>query len=197
MRIILALVSSLLIGNLSSAQDTLLLVNGTEMIADSIRFEGYYVGLYKQSSKKPKHINSYRVFSIRHFDGNEEVLYTKDPGDPLDFSPEEMRMFIRGEQDANRFYHNNVNKGVSFAIGFGSSLATFYGLLVPPLYSTVVGSFTPSMDKMKVSDESLRSNEIYCEGYQSKVRKKKIKNSLVGGFAGFVAGFIAFSLAFD
>ncbi|MFM7217510.1 MAG: hypothetical protein ACKO1U_05785 [Bacteroidota bacterium] len=181
----------------SSAQDTLLLLNGHQLIADSIRLEGFDVAAFLKDRKKPKQINSYRVFSIRHADGQEEVVYQKDITDPLDFSEEEMRMFIAGEQDADRYYKNNFNKGLSFAVGFGSSLAAIYGLVIPPLYSTVVGSFTPNMDRMKVSDESLRSNQVFCEGYQSTVRRKKIKNSLLSGLAGFAAGFIFFNLVLD
>ncbi|MFM8432358.1 MAG: hypothetical protein ACKOA1_06140 [Bacteroidota bacterium] len=197
MRCIPALVILILHSGFCLSQDTLLLINGKELVADSARFQGYYVDIFKQHPKKTKHLNAYRVFSIRHSSGLEEVIYAKDPSDPLDFSPEEMRLFIKGEQDAERYYVNDVNKGVAFCLGSVSSLATFYGLLIPPLYSSVVGSITPDMNRMKVSDESLRTNDIYCEGYQSTVRKKKIKNSLVAGLVGFAYGAIALSLVLD
>jgi hypothetical protein len=139
-------------------------------------------------------MEKYRIFSVLGADGKEQVLYTKDPYDSLDFTPEQMRLFIKGEQDADRFFHGTANKAVSFAIGVPSSLLAIYGLLVPPLYSTVIGSFSPNMQKATVSDPALRNVPEYSEGYQRKVREKKIRNSLLYGLAGFAAGFVVFNM---
>ena len=196
MRYLTLFLAFFLISLIAGAQDTLLLINGKELIADSIRTEGYSVSVFSTGKRpeKPRSIDGYRVFSIRHADGKEEVLYQKDPYDPTDFEVEEMRMFIKGEQDASRYYHDKLSTGMSVAIGAGASALSVYGLVFPPLYSTILGSFTPDMNEMRVSDETLRLNESYCEGYQSKVRKKKINNSLIGGLAGFAAGFITLIL---
>ena len=60
------------------------------------------------------------MFSISYADGTERVIYERDSLDPVDFSVEQMRMFIRGEQDADRYYKNTTNKVAAFLIGGGA-----------------------------------------------------------------------------
>lgn len=105
-------------------------------------------------------------------------------------------MFIKGEQDADKYYKNNFNKGTAFVLGASGGLLGFYGLAVPPLYATIVGAFSPKMEKQKVSDPALLQNNIYREGYEKKARDRKIRNAMIGGLVGFVAGSVAFSIIY-
>src|SRR6185295_5785825 len=86
--------------------------------------------------EKNKSILLARVFSIETA-GKEEVLYKPDPLDPELFTAEQMRMFIKGEQEAMRFYDSDATKIVSVAVGIASGyFGFFYGLIGPPLFST-------------------------------------------------------------
>ena len=145
---------------------------------------------------KLKTIDPERIFSIRYRDGSERVIYTTDSLDPVDFKPEEMRMFIKGEQDADKYFKSNLNKGAAFVIGAGGGLLGFYGLAVPPLYSTIVGSFSPRLEKQKVSDPALLQNNSYREGYERKARDRKIRNGVISGLIGFVAGSVALNFIY-
>ncbi|HRH65482.1 MAG TPA: hypothetical protein PLU53_04235 [Bacteroidia bacterium] len=179
------------------AQDTLVLINGKMLAVKSVDLKDYTIAYRKMDGKsRLKTIDPERVFSIRYRDGSERVIYSSDSLDPVDFKPEEMRMFIKGEQDADKFYKNNLNKGVAFVFGAGGGLLGFYGLAVPPLYSTIIGSFSPKMENQKVSDPVLLQNNIYREGYERKARDRKIRNAIISGFAGFVAGTVAFSIIY-
>ena len=175
-------------------QDTLLFLNGKTMTADSIGFNGHTIHLINHSGKRQHAINPYRVFSIRHTSGEIQMVYTPDPSDPMDLNEEQMGLFIKGEQDANKYYKNNINKAAAFAVGAGSSFFTIYGLIIPPLYATAVGAFTPKMNLSDLSDSPYINNTYYCEGYQKKMRDRKIRNALVSGLAGFAAGFITLTL---
>ena len=175
-------------------QDTLLFLNGKSMHADSISFNGHTVQLISRTGKRQHAINPYRVFSIRHTSGEIQMVYTPDPSDPMDLNEEQMGLFIKGEQDANKYYKNNINKAAAFAVGAGSSFFTIYGLIIPPLYATAVGAFTPKMNLSDLSDSPYINNTYYCEGYQKKMRDRKIRNALVSGLAGFAAGFITLTL---
>jgi len=66
-----------------------------------------------------------------------------------DFRVDQMRMFILGEQDAMKYYKNDINKVGGFLFGAGSVYFGFYGIIGPALYSTVVGSFSPNMESKK------------------------------------------------
>lgn len=179
------------------AQDSLVLINGRVIVVKSVDLKDYTIAYRKMDGKsRLKTIDPERVFSIRYRDGSEKVIYTSDSMDTEDFKPEEMRMFILGEQDAHKFYRNNLNKGFGFAFGAGGSLLGFYGLAVAPLYGSIVGAFSPNMEKQKVSDKNLILNPNYREGYERKARDRKIRNGVISGLIGFVAGSVIFNLIY-
>ncbi len=178
----------------ASAQDKILLINGNVLDVKNVELKDNTISFQSMNKEKRKKINPERVFSVQYADGTERIVFTSDPLDPNDFKPEEMRMFIKGEQDANLYYHNIGNKIGAGIVGASAGLLTIYGLVVPALYSTVVGSFSPNVNKHNVSDPALRDNLNYREGYERKCRDRKIRNSLLYGFGGFVVGFTAFAI---
>ena len=176
------------------AQDTLLLINGHKMVVKSVDLKDYTIAYRTLGKNRLRTIDPYRVFSIVYADGTERVIYERDSLDPVDFSVEQMRMFIRGEQDAAKYYHNTPNKVAAFLVGGGASYFTIYGLIIPPLYATVVGSFSPKIEKYQTDINLLNVSE-YREGYERKARDRKIRNALISGMAGFVAGFVVLNIA--
>ncbi|MCX6274068.1 MAG: hypothetical protein NTV09_02515 [Bacteroidetes bacterium] len=184
----------LLVATMASAQDRIILINGDVLDVKNVELKDNKVSFQLLNKEKRKRINPDRVFSVQYATGAEQIVFEPDPLDPNDFKPEEMRLFIKGEQDAKLYYHNTGNKIVSAAVGAGAGLLSIYGLVVPALYSTVVGSFSPNVQKHNVSDPGLRDNLNYREGYERQCRERKIRNSLVYGFGGFVVGFAAFAI---
>jgi hypothetical protein len=131
-----------------SAQDTLLLINGKRIIVSSVDLHDYTIAYRPQdNSKKLKTIDPNRLFSILYRDGKERIVYQPDSLDPLDFKVEEMRTFIHGEEDARILYKNTTVKAFGVAVGAGSAFLTFYGIIGPPIYATVLGSFSPNVEK--------------------------------------------------
>lgn len=177
------------------AQDTLVLINGKTIPVKSVDLKDYTIAYRKMDPhSKLKTIDPERVFSIKYRDGSERIIYVCDTLDPVDFKTEEMRMFVKGEQEASLYYKNNTNKGVAFVVGAGAGLLGFYGIAVPPLYGTIVGSFSPNMEHQVVSDPQLLKINAYREGYERKVRDRKIRNALISGLIGFVAGTVTYSI---
>src|SRR6187401_1849194 len=117
---------------------TLLLINGKTIPFKLIESNGYDLVYRTPAPKnKLKKIDPERVFSIQYIDGSERVIFQRDTLDPLEFTVEEMRLFIKGEQDADRLYHNNLNKVGGFAAGVVSSYFGFYDVIGSPIYATV------------------------------------------------------------
>lgn len=170
------------------SQDKIVLINGKQIIGKNIGLGGNSIS-YNTVKGKTKKMHTDRAFSIQYANGSEKVIYTADPLDPSDFSVEEMRMFIKGEQEASLYYTNYFHTGLALTIGQAASAFAIYGLILPPLYATIVGGHSPDMEKMKVSDPGNLYNSSFKEGYLKKVRERKIRNGLLGGFIGFVAGF--------
>jgi|ERR1041385_657551 hypothetical protein len=176
------------------SQDVLTLYNGRKIYTKIVEVNSESI-IYKHSTnvkERNKSILLDRVFAIETA-GKEEILYKPDAMNPDMFTLEEMRMFIKGEQEAMRFYDNNALKIVSVAAGITSGyFGFFYGLIGPPLFTTVIGAFSPKMSKQKVTDPSLLSNPDFCEGYAKKVRDYKIRKSIVFGGIGYAVGLIGF-----
>jgi len=131
-----------------TAQDTLLLISGRKIIVSTIDLHDNTIA-YRRIDKKDKvkTIDPYRVFSVIYRDGTERIIYEPDSLDPIDFKVEEMRTFIKGEQDAMSLYKNDFIKYAGVGIGAGCAFLGFYGVVGPPLYATVVGSFSPNVEK--------------------------------------------------
>ena len=144
-----------------AAQDTLLLITGRKIVVSSVDLSGNTIASRKlETGSKLKTIDPERVFSITYKDGTERIIYLPDSLDPIDFKVDEMRNFIHGELDACELYKNTPIKVVGFLVGGGSAmLGLFYGLIGPPIYSTVVGSYSPNIEK-KLSFDSGVSHSV-------------------------------------
>ncbi|HNQ60870.1 MAG TPA: hypothetical protein PKJ62_00625 [Bacteroidia bacterium] len=165
------------------SQDSLILISGRVIPVQSVDLQEFriaYRKLPKESLKaKPsqtgsedagkkkksrlKTIDPYRVFSVKYSDGTEKIIYKPDSLDPLEFSQEQMRIFIKGEQDAAKYYKNNLNKGIGLGLGMASGLLGFYGLAGPPLYATIMGSFTPNLNSRLKKQNALENARIQLE----------------------------------
>ena len=179
------LLSFSLISLIVSAQNKIILLNGKEIPAMNATVQGEKIVYRSPINNKLKKVNVDHAFSFQDAKGREEVVYQKDPLDTGDFNAEEMRLFIKGEQDADRYYRNQTNKVAATAIGGAAGLLTIYGLAIPAIYSTIVGSISPNVDKQQMSDISMLSDPIFREGYERRSRDRKIRNSLVFGYGSF------------
>lgn len=143
-----SLICLLLLSLSVHAQDTLMLLNGKKLVVKSVDLKDYEIA-YRTLDKnsKLKRMDPERVFSVVYRDGTERVVYRKDSLDPIDFTELEMRMFVKGEQDAREFYRNRPIQVFGFAAGVVSGMFGFYGVLGPPIYSTFFGSFSPNVYK--------------------------------------------------
>src|SRR5258706_706537 len=176
------------------SQDVLTLYNGRKIYTKIVEVNAEYI-IYKHSTdikERNKSILLARVFSIESA-GKEEVLYKPDQPDPDLCSMDERRMFIKGEQEAVSFYDSDALKITSVVVGVARGcFGFFYGLIGPPLFTTVVGSFSPRMSKQKITDPELLNSPDFVEGYSKKVRDYKIRKSIVWGGIGYGIGLVGF-----
>ena len=180
-------------------QDSIVLMSGKVMAVKNVSLNTNTIAYRTLDKNKLKTIDPERVFSIRYADGNERIIFLRDTTDTAEYSVSEMRMFIKGELDADKYYKTNWDRGNNvqayceafgpgLVLGAGASFFAIYGLVIPPRYSTVLGKFTPKMDKLQVSDPNMRNDPAFVEGYLRKTKSKKVRHAAIGGFAGFAAG---------
>lgn len=156
------------------AQDTIVLITGKVIPVMSVDFHDYAIDYRTIDGRKLKSIDAGRVFSVKYPNGAERVIFRSDSLDAADFSEDEMRRFIKGEQDARDFYRNRTAKFVGYAVGGGATMFGFFGLPIPLLFSTGIGGFSP--DVKKNLSFKIGGNAISAAGFDS----TNIVNSIVG-----------------
>jgi hypothetical protein len=168
------------------SQGKLVFLNGREKRFSTAEVRGEFV-VYKPEgnlSDRFRKADRYNVFSIVRDSSGEELIYNPDTLVDDDPKVEEAREYIKGEQYAMRVYKKPINTITGVAAGAAGSFAGYYGLVVPIVYSAVIGRFDP---KIPSADKTVYS-ESFIAGYQRKSRNIKIKNSLIGGGIGFAVG---------
>lgn len=180
-------------------QDSLFLMNGdilTTQILDTLP-ETVYCLHPKPTKKDPERkllLDRERIFSIRYANGKERVFYTHDTMAGNFFTVPEMRNFVNGEQDADKYHRSRLEFWLGFGIGLGSGAVIphyggyFFSYLPTFAYT---GALLIPIIKVKAPNYKIRSQphpDVYLIGYERIARKKKMVSGLKGAVLGLAAG---------
>lgn len=172
-----------------SGKDTLLMLNGGIMIGTVIDTTN---GL--TSIKNPKDttknfiIENDRIFSITNSRG-ESIMYVYDTILGNEFTIDEMRYFIKGEQDAEKGFKARGAFWGNMLLGAAGGVTGSF-LCPIPVFAFTAASGLPRV-KVKsstVSNIDYIKHDTYIMGYERVARKKRKIGSLVGGVIGMGAG---------
>lgn len=173
--------------------DTLTLLNGKVIIGNIKNSLGDAIVI--NPLKKPKTlliIDNDRIFSIVT-NKKEKLFYTKDSSQGNDFTIEEMRYYIYGEQHALKTVKSNGFLVDNMVVGIAGGLT---GSFLSPIPVFAFMAFT-GLPKVKVKTKNM-ANPAYVEqptyvmGYESVARKKRKLQSLIGGGIGLGIGLGSF-----
>jgi hypothetical protein len=176
----------------ANAQGTIQMISGKLIKVDYYSVGDLFVSYKKQGDKKgnTKAVDRYDVFSIIKTDSSEQIIYA--PADSLDYTVEEARQYIKGEQAAHLYYKKPGNGISAAAVGLGSSLLSFYALPVPMIYAVALGRFNPKINQLPSNfDPQLAAAEPFKFGYQKAARNIKIQQSLKWGYISLGVGLTA------
>jgi len=178
--------------------DTILLLNGNVIIASIIDTADGSV-----SFKNPKHlkkisvIENERIFSITNGKG-ENIIYSYDTVIGNEFTVDEMRYFIRGEQDAQKGFKARGAFWGNLFVGTGAGLTGFFFSPIAPFVFTALSGIPKVKIKKKcVSDMECLNHPAYLMGYERVADKKRQIRSLVSGGIGLAAGLTTFFILKD
>ena len=169
--------------------DTILLVNG-DVIITSITDTTKGVVSYKspKEGKKDRFIENDRIFSISNNKG-EKVYYKVDTIAGNDLSVDEMRYYVKGEQDAQNGFKAHGSFWCNVAIGAVSGVTGSFLSPIPPFgFTALTGLPTIKIDHVTVSNLEYLKHDTYIMGYEHTARGKRRTKSLVGGGIGLVGG---------
>lgn len=178
------------------AKATILRMSGDELPCTLVATDGIDLVFETERKGKVKQrtLHKSEVFAVK-FDSGEWVLYAPDAFLGDEFTVDEMRIFLAGEQDGrNHDVLPTVLVGV--VVGAAGPIISEGGLILSVLPVIAYGLY-PLVPYIKVQGKNISNpgykyNEVYAEGYERSARPKKVVAAFKGAGAGMVAGIVAF-----
>lgn len=198
MRLSILLLAYLLAGSLAAQTpfrpDHILLMNGevidTRVLGQST-LEVRYLEFGKNGREKEVAEPTESVFSVTDSLGRERIWYFVDTVFGNDMTIDEMRSFIKGEQDARTGYKPRWTVWGGFVLGAGATIAAdleVNALFLPPLYAATMILPRVHVTPGSIKDPVMEGNEHYAYGYAKVGKSKRVVRSLLSTFAGIAVG---------
>jgi hypothetical protein len=176
------------------AQDSILLMNGqiipAKVIAQStleIRYKEFgRNGKVKERSEPTEH-----VFSVTDSLGRERVWYFHDTLFGNDLTVDQMRYYIKGEQDARIGYKPFWPMLGGFVAGAGLTIGLNLetnAMMLPPIYAGAMALPRVHVTPGSVRDPYMEGEDNYAMGYARVGRGKRVVRTLLSTAAGVAVG---------
>lgn len=178
----------------ASAQDKILLMNGELIQAKVIgqsTLEVRYLETRKNGSIRERAEPTEEVFSVTDSLGRERIWYFYDTVFGNDLTIDQMRWFLKGEQDARKGYKPIWPMIGSFATGAGLVIGLNWemnGLFVPPITAGIMAAPRVHVTPGSITDPLMEGDEYYATGYARVGRSKRVIRCLVASFVGVGVG---------
>jgi hypothetical protein len=202
--LVLAILSSIVaFAQVPSGPDRILLMNGqvieTRVLGQS-SLEVRYQDANRKGLLRERSEPTSSVFSVTDSLGRERLWYFHDTIFGNDLTIEQMRWFIKGEQDARIGYKPLWPVLGGFALGAGLTMALdleVNALLLPPLYAGIMAMPRVHVTFGSVRDPYMEGNDFYALGYAKVGRGKRVVRSLISTAVGVVTGYAMRQLVID
>lgn len=178
----------------ADAQDKILLMNGELIQAKVIgqsTLEVRYLETRKNGSIRERAEPTEEVFSVTDSLGRERIWYFYDTVFGNDLTIDQMRWFLKGEQDARKGYKPIWPMIGSFAAGAGLVIGLNWemnGLFVPPITAGIMAAPRVHVTPGSITDPLMEGDEYYATGYARVGRSKRVIRSLIASFVGVGVG---------
>jgi hypothetical protein len=166
----------------ASAQQKIKLLNGKTIYPISYSIGEMFVNykLEGDNAKKLRLVDKFDVFSVTDSENKEEVLYK--PVDSLDFSIEDARFYMDGENAARNYFNKPGVRISSAGVGLASGVLSFYSLPIPFFYGIAITQRNPKKMQLPEELKNMENNEAFRFGYNREARNVKMKQSLKYGY---------------
>lgn len=165
-------------------QDTIVHRNGSVFIVELIKESEHQIvyKLWDQGNSRTFKLDKKSIFSIRKKKQDPEIVYHYNPEIGNKCQVDEMRLFIKGEQDAQEFsspVSNTLSIIGGAAGGYVLGQGGILGITAPMVVPVLINIFPPGIKKKTVRDNRFSSIEAYRAGYLREARKKRYFKSLI------------------
>lgn len=178
---------------IAQAQDRILLMNG-QVIQGKVLGQSTLEIRYLMDSRRglrERAEPTESVFSVTDTLGRERVWYFYDTVFGNDMTEQQMRWFIKGEQDARKGYKPFWPMVGGFVAGAGLTIALdleVNSLLIPPLFAASMALPRVHVTRGSITDPLMDGDEFYAYGYAKVGRTKRVLRTLLSSAVGIAAG---------
>lgn len=172
-----------------NGKDTILFLNGAIMTGTVIdTTNGVTTIKNPKDSTKNIIVENDRIFSITNA-GGENIMYVYDTLIGNEFTIDEMRYFILGEQDAEKGFKARGAFWGNMLLGAAGGVTGSFLCPIPPFaFTALSGLPRVKIKSSSVSNIEYIKHDTYIMGYERVARKKRKLGSLVGGGIGLGVG---------
>ena len=177
--------------NKAQTKDSIYLMNGNvvgEQVLDTL-----LGAITIEDVKKPGrkiHYEYDQLYMIKFANGDNRYYYSQDSSRNNWFTREEMRLFMKGEKDAERGFKPRACAVVAGVVGLlGGMSGTFWGPVAPYSFMALSGITKIRVNHNSVSDPRFIDYDSYVLGYERVARRKRKIWSVVGGTIGLAVGY--------
>lgn len=178
------------------AQDRILLMNGrviTAQVLGQSTLEIRYLVPNGKAPPRERQEPTVEVFSVTDSLGRERIWYFFDTVFGNDMSVDQMRSYIKGQQDARDGYKPTWTTVGGFVFGAGTVIAAnleMNAFFLPPIYAMAMTLPRVNVTRGSIRDPYMEGNEDYAYGYARVGRTRRVVRGLVSTFAGIGAGLL-------
>jgi hypothetical protein len=175
------------------AKDRILLMGGQTIDAQVIGQSTLEIRYLAETRKglRERREPTESVFSVTDTLGRERIWYFFDTIFGNDMTVDQMRWFIKGEQDARKGYKPIWPMVGGFVTGAGLTIGLnleVNSLLIPPLFAASMALPRVHVTRGSITDPLMEGDEFYAYGYAKVGRTKRVINTLVSTAAGVLVG---------
>lgn len=180
----------------TTKMDTLFFLNGETKavkVVDTVFNVIRFLPQKKGQKLRVQDVEMSKIFSVKFSNGQERIMYFLDTTVGNVFTVMEAKMFMMGEIEAERNYHNKWPFIIGFVGGVVSPLVLSNAVLLSPLPAAVapLHIFIPvvKVNTKAIVNKTYLQYDTYLMGYEKVARKKNFVHSLIGAGVGLAAGF--------
>jgi hypothetical protein len=151
--------------------------------------------LFGKEKTRAIELNKSEIFSLSN--GNkEQILYYQDTMLGDYYTPEEMRVYLAGADDARKNYKARHISAIGFAVCTVAGYLVGDGLLIliiPPVtYSAMQYIGKIKIKEKYMSDPNFKYNDLYAEGFEPPARSRKMIRGALSGLLGSATGVVIY-----
>ena len=185
----------------TARMDTIYFLNGEIKAVKVVDTVSHFVRFLPEIRTKKPHIRDAekdRIFSVKFSNGRDRIFYFYDSTIGNVFTVMEAKMFMLGEQEADKSYRNKWPAIIGFAVGAVSPMVFANAVMLSPIPPAIVPLHTLlpyiHVNTKEIQNKNYLQYDTYIMGYEKVARKKNFIHSLLGAGIGLAAGFGAWAI---